>query len=272
MEDWPGYLADAEAEKEDALAWFRKAESAPTDYVFPFRLSTARALDKALEYIPESATTWYYLGNLWYQKQPDKALGCWTKAVEADPQHAMSLRNIGWYWRFKDEYHAKDTSDYDKAISFYRKAIEADGGTNPLFLAECDEIMEHVNAPLEERYALFAGREQVYEKRYDSETKAIRQRILHGEYEPCLDKLLERFYSRREHIEDLHDIYVEVLELDELTLTEATTASDIDEWDSLSHIELIDAIEREFGVKFKSKEVMDWNNVGDIITSIAQKK
>ena len=209
VEYWLGYLADAEAEKEDALAWFRKAESAPTDYVFPFRLSTARALDKALEYIPESATTWYYLGNLWYQKQPDKALGCWTKAVEADPQHAMSLRNIGWYWRFKDEYHAKDPSDYDKAISFYRKAIEADGGTNPLFLAECDEIMEHVNAPLEERYALFAGREQVYEKRYDSETKAIRQRILHGEYEPCLDKLLERFYSRREHIEDLHDIYVD---------------------------------------------------------------
>lgn len=209
VEYWLGYLADTEAEKEDALAWFRKAESAPTDYVFPFRLSTARALDKALEYIPESATTWYYLGNLWYQKQPDKALSCWTKAVEADPSHAMSLRNIGWYWRFKDEYHAKDPSDYDKAISFYRKAIEADGGTNPLFLAECDEIMEHVNAPLEERYALFAGREQVYEKRYDSETKAIRQRILHGEYEPCLDKLLERFYSRREHIEDLHDIYVD---------------------------------------------------------------
>ncbi len=78
--------------------------------------------------------------------------------------------------------------------------------------------------------------------------------------------------NREEILSKLHDIYVEVLELDELTLTEATTASDIDEWDSLSHIELIDAIEREFGVKFKSKEVMDWNNVGDIITSIAQKK
>ena len=78
--------------------------------------------------------------------------------------------------------------------------------------------------------------------------------------------------NREEILSKLHDIYVEVLELDELTLTEATTASDIDEWDSLSHIELIDAIEREFGVKFKSKEVMDWNNVGDIITSIVQKK
>ena len=78
--------------------------------------------------------------------------------------------------------------------------------------------------------------------------------------------------NREEILSKLHDIYVEVLELDELTLTEATTASDIDAWDSLSHIELIDAIEREFGVKFKSKEVMDWNNVGDIITSIAQKK
>ena len=209
VEYWLGYLADAAGDRDGAMAWFRKAESSSTDYVFPFRLATARVLDKAAGYMPDSANTWYYLGNLWYQKQPDKALECWTRAVEADPGHAMSLRNIGWYWRFKDEYHKKDRSDYDKAISFYAKAIEADGGMNPLFLAECDEIMEHVNAPLEDRYSLFAGREEVYEKRYDSETKAIRQRILHGEYEQCLDKLLERFYSRREHIEDLHDIYVD---------------------------------------------------------------
>lgn len=47
------------------------------------------------------------------------------------------------------------------------------------------------------------------EKRYDSETKGIKQRILHGEYEEVLRPLLTRFYSRREHIEDLHDIYVD---------------------------------------------------------------
>ena len=81
---------------------------------------------------------------------------------------------------------------------------------NALFLAECDEIMELIKAPLEDRYNLFNGREALYEKRYDSETKAIKQRILKGEYAPVLEKLQTRFYSRREHIEDLHDIYVDV--------------------------------------------------------------
>ena len=49
----------------------------------------------------------------------------------------------------------------------------------------------------------------MYEKRYDSEIKAIKLRILNGEYEEVLEPLLTRFYSRREHIEDLHDIYVD---------------------------------------------------------------
>jgi tetratricopeptide (TPR) repeat protein len=131
------------------------------------------------------------------------------KATGYDPSHAMALRNVGWYWRFKDEYHTKDASDYEKAKEYYKKAIEADNGANAIFLAECDEILELMNAPLYERYELFNGRESVYERRYDSETKAIRQRILAGEYEPVLEKLCTRFYSRREHIEDLHDIYVD---------------------------------------------------------------
>ena len=66
-----------------------------------------------------------------------------------------------------------------------------------------------MNVPVKERYDLFNGKETLYEKRYDSETKAIKLRILNGEYEEVLEPLLTRFYSRREHIEDLHDIYVD---------------------------------------------------------------
>lgn len=201
-EYWLGYLT---GDKE----WFEKAVAAPRDYVFPFRLETVAPLSKALELMPSSGNTWYYLGCLWYQKQPEKALEAWMKAVECNPSDAMSLRNIGWYWRFKDEYGRKDKKDYELARDYYLKAIEEDRGKNALFLAECDEIMERMNAPLEQRYALFQGRETLYEMRYDSETKALRQLILHGEYEKALESLRTRFYSRREHIEDLHDIYVD---------------------------------------------------------------
>ena len=210
VEYWLGYLADANGDKDAARAWFKNAEDRSIAYVFPFRLETIKALDKALEYLPKSFNTWYYLGNLYYHKQPLKALACWEKAVEAKPDFAMALRNLGWYWRFKNENKNKDFADYAKAIDYYMQAIDADTDGNALFLAECDEIMELVKAPLADRYNLFNGRESLYEKRYDSETKAIKQRILAGEYAPVLEKLQTRFYSRREHIEDLHDIYVDV--------------------------------------------------------------
>ncbi len=210
VEYYLGYLADSDGNREDALSWFKSAESLSTDYIYPFRLETASVLELALKYIPESANTWYYLGNLWFQKRPELALNCWLKATEIDSEFAMALRNIGWAYRFRNEGKPyKDASDYNTAIEYYLKAIAADKDGNALFLAECDEIMEQINAPLEDRYNLFNGREEHYQKRYDSETKAIKQRILHGEYVEVLEPLTTRFYSRREHIEDLHDIYVD---------------------------------------------------------------
>lgn len=202
VEYYLGYIADGRGDRAGAAQWFRQAESGSTDYVFPFRLETVAVLNKALEYDPQSAVTWYYLGNLYYQKQPAKAMEAWQNAVSIRPDFAMALRNLGWGCRFFRE-------DLRQAAEWYRKAIDADKGENALFLAECDEILELMNAPLKERYELFNGREDVYEKRYDSETKAIKLRILCGEYEEVLEPLLTRFYPRREHIEDLHDIYVD---------------------------------------------------------------
>ena len=71
--------------------------------------------------------------------------------------------------------------------------------------------------------------------------------------------------------EKLNDIFCDVLDLDEVTLDEATSADDIDEWDSLSHIQLIVAIEKAFGIKFSSKEIITWKNVGQMVDSIAAK-
>lgn len=202
VEYWLGYLADASGDKSSAAKWFAKAESGCSDYVFPFRLETVKPLEKAIEYNSDSPMAWYYLGNLWYQKQPLKAMSCWEKAVELRPQFAMALRNLGWGCHYC-------TGELRKAADWYYKAIAADTRGNAIFLTECDEILEQLNASVRERYDLFNGKEALYEKRYDSETRAIKLRILEGEYEEALQKLLTRFYSRREHIEDLHDIYVD---------------------------------------------------------------
>lgn len=56
-----------------------------------------------------------------------------------------------------------------------------------------------------------------------------------------------------------------------LSLSPSTTANDIKGWDSLMHINLIVAVEKEFGVRFTSREITGLNNVGDLITLISRK-
>ena len=78
--------------------------------------------------------------------------------------------------------------------------------------------------------------------------------------------------ERKEIFEKLNEIFEDVLDLDETpNMTDATSADDIEEWDSLSHIQLIVAIEKEFKLKFTSLEIMKWNNVGEMVDSMMQK-
>ena len=77
--------------------------------------------------------------------------------------------------------------------------------------------------------------------------------------------------ERQEIFEKLNEIFCDVLDLDEVELTDETSAEDIEEWDSLSHIQLIVAIEKEFKLKFTSKEIMSWKNVGEMVDCIITK-
>lgn len=78
--------------------------------------------------------------------------------------------------------------------------------------------------------------------------------------------------ERQEIFEKLNEIFEDVLDLDETpNLTDETSADDIEEWDSLSHIQLIVAIEKEFKIKFTAKELATWNMVGEAVETIQKK-
>lgn len=78
--------------------------------------------------------------------------------------------------------------------------------------------------------------------------------------------------ERSEIFNKLNEIFVDVLDPeDEVALTDGSSAEDIEEWDSLSHIQLVVAIEKEFGIKFSSLEIMKWSNVGEMVNSIEEK-
>lgn len=74
-----------------------------------------------------------------------------------------------------------------------------------------------------------------------------------------------------EILTQLREIFCDVLDIANLALTQATTSADIEEWDSLSHIQLVVAIEKHFGIKFTSEEILEWQNVGDMVKNIEEK-
>ena len=71
--------------------------------------------------------------------------------------------------------------------------------------------------------------------------------------------------------ERLNEVFQNVFDDEDITVDRDTTADDIEDWDSLEHIRLIGAVEREFGVKFTMKEVSTMKNVGEMMDIIAER-
>lgn len=77
--------------------------------------------------------------------------------------------------------------------------------------------------------------------------------------------------ERSDIFKKVNEIFCDELDNDNIVLTDETTADDVEEWDSLSHVQLIVAIEKAFGIKFTSNEILSWNNVGELIDSIEKR-
>lgn len=69
----------------------------------------------------------------------------------------------------------------------------------------------------------------------------------------------------------LNSIFRDLFDDDSITINKNTTANDIEDWDSLEHINLIVAVEQEFGIKFAMADVISMKNVGDMVKIIESK-
>lgn len=71
---------------------------------------------------------------------------------------------------------------------------------------------------------------------------------------------------------EVTDIFRQTLDNDTISLTESTTAKDVEGWDSITHVLVIVAVEKKFRVKFTAKEIQSLQNVGELVGLIRSKR
>lgn len=76
--------------------------------------------------------------------------------------------------------------------------------------------------------------------------------------------------SREKVLSQLQNIIRDVFDDEDIEITDATVASDVDGWDSLMHITLIGTVEDEFDIKFAMKDVVAMKNVGQMVDLIME--
>ncbi len=69
----------------------------------------------------------------------------------------------------------------------------------------------------------------------------------------------------------VNEIFKRIFENENIVVKMETTASDVDKWDSLNHTVMISAVEKHFNVRFSLKEMLGFQNVGDMVRTVQKK-
>lgn len=77
--------------------------------------------------------------------------------------------------------------------------------------------------------------------------------------------------NRQEIYEQLNEVFRDVFDDDSIVVNDITTADDIEDWDSLEHINLVVAVETKFNMKFNMGEVNNMKNVGEMVDIILKR-
>lgn len=77
--------------------------------------------------------------------------------------------------------------------------------------------------------------------------------------------------KKKEILIKINEIFKNILDNEALTIYENTIASDVEDWDSLNHIQIIVAIEKTFKIRFTTNEIHHFKNVGELLVAIESK-
>jgi tetratricopeptide (TPR) repeat protein len=198
---WLGYLAIGSHQADEASRCFQLAAQMSTDYVFPFRLETAKVLEAAMKANPADAHAPFYLGNLLYDRQHEAAIQLWEKSAEIDGSFALVHRNLAGGYEQVEHNTAAAIASMGKALSLDKN--------NARYLYELDVLLEAGNVAPQKRLELFESHAALADKRSDAMMQEAKVYLLTGHYDQAIQLLTTHRFRNWEGYGDIHDVYAD---------------------------------------------------------------
>jgi tetratricopeptide (TPR) repeat protein len=184
-----GYFEEKLGNASKAAEYRHQATLQSPEYVFPFQPEVITVLRSAIAANPKDSRACYFLGNLFYDMQPNEAIVIWEKAAKLDPNFPITLRNLAIAYS-----HQPGDSSKTKAINSLEKAV-AVGTPYPTHFAELDRLYQAANAPVEKRLALLEKNQKVIIKDDEALGDLINLKTFTGKADEAITLLQSRTFS-----------------------------------------------------------------------------
>ncbi|MCG6923742.1 MAG: DUF5107 domain-containing protein [Acidobacteria bacterium] len=195
-----GWLLGRAGDPAAAARWARRGRELPSDYCFPFRLESIAVLESAAALDPEDPRAPYYLGNLLYDHQPERAIREWERARALDPGFARVHRNLAFaYARVRD--------DLEAAVASQERAVTLEKG-EPRLYYELDQLLAWSGAPLEKRLTWLADSPETVARRDITRARLARALLLDDRADEALETLGGGRFHVWEGERGIHEVYV----------------------------------------------------------------
>jgi len=196
-----GYYMEKKGEKDKALEYYKLASKMPPDYCFPFRAESIDVLNVVQKNNPVDACASYYLGNLLYDIQPQRAIKEWEKSRILDKSFSIVHRNLGLAY-------ARVENDVSKAITSLEEAV-ACNREEPRFYLELDLLYEDGGISAEKRLAVLEKNHNIVLQRDYALSREITLFVQLGKYEEALNLLNSFHFHVWEGGGRIHNVYVD---------------------------------------------------------------
>jgi tetratricopeptide (TPR) repeat protein len=158
--------------------------------VFPFQWEAEKVLRGAAGANPDDARAWYYLGNLLYDWQPERATAAWERSASIDAGFPIVHRNLAIAYA-----HSRKPDGRARAIASLEKAVALPGPRYAMHFAELDRLYEETGKAPAERLRLLEANHDVVATRDEALARAISLKVFAGKLDDAIRLLSGRRFS-----------------------------------------------------------------------------